>query len=166
MCVQRCLLIQQEHRFPRIYTNFTSPSADPEGDPFLYLTLSFPGRVDLKFPGSVKFPSLFWEQCRCPWVARFRELASCRAFFFFFLPLLCPAVAAQVLEPHAPSRILWLIPLSFLAVCSFVNLRLIFMFDKIAVCYLKQQIYGKLKMNINKNPINFFAVFTFSKWML
>lgn len=30
------------------------------------------------------------------------------------------------------------------------------MFDKIAVCYLKQQIYGKLKMNINKNPINFF----------
>lgn len=86
--------------------------------------------------------------------------------FFFFLPLLCPAVAAQVLEPHAPSRILWLIPLSFLAVCSFVNLRLIFMFNKIVVCYLKQQIYGKLKMNINKNPINFFAVFTFSKWML
>lgn len=31
------------------------------------------------------------------------------------------------------------------------------MFDKIAVCYLKQQIYGKLKMNINKNPINFFC---------
>lgn len=31
------------------------------------------------------------------------------------------------------------------------------MFDKTAVCYLKQQIYEKLKMNINKNPINFFC---------
>lgn len=40
------------------------------------------------------------------------------------------------------------------------------MFDKTAVCYLKQQIYGKLKMNINKNPINFCVIFTFPKWML
>lgn len=58
--------------------------------------------------------------------------------------------------------------LSFWAVCRFINLGLLFVFERTVVCYLKQQIYGRLKMSINKSqvPLIFFTIFRFSKWIL
>lgn len=87
-----------------------SPSANPEGDPFLYLTLSFPGWVDLKFTGVCEISQLVMGavQMRLGW-----EVLGAGLVPGFILPLQCPAVTALVLEPYALSRILGLIHFHF-----------------------------------------------------
>lgn len=144
-----------------------SPSANLEQDPFHYLTLSFPGRGDLTFYWVCEISQLILGAVQMHLDrSRFREVAYYwfLSFFFFFACLFvfainvsscrCPGPGALRSEPY------------FCDSCRFHFVNLIFVFEKTAVCYLKQQIYGKLKMNINKNPINFRVIFTFSKWML
>lgn len=90
-----------------------SPSANLEQDPFHYLTLSFPGRGDLTFYWVCEISQLILGAVQMHLDrSRFREVAYYwfLSFFFFllaclFLLLMCPAVAAQVLEPCVLSLI-------------------------------------------------------------
>lgn len=132
-----------------------SPSANLEQDPFYYLTLYFPSSGDLKFYWVYEISQLVLGAAQMHLgLGRFREVAYwpiglLLVFFFFF------AIAVSsccLLLPRSWSPVFWAL---FCDSCHFDFVNVIFMFDRTAVCYLKQQIYGKLKMNINKNPINF-----------
>lgn len=124
-----------------------SPSANLEQDPFCYLTLSFPSRHDLEFYWVCEISLLVLGAAQMHLGGgRLGRWPIGRA-----LVCLCYC-CVQLPLPRSWSPAFWAL---FCDSCRFHFVNLIFMFDRTAVCYLKQQIYGKLKMNINKNPINF-----------
>lgn len=148
----------------------TSP-ANLDDDQFIDLTLSSPRRRVVWYKicyGPWNFPPCFAISWRCKFECT--STGSCLSF----LPVLdleaFPSALYKLTLPRSCICMLWTIfcgegtnisfvSLSFGVVCRFINLKLIFMFDKSVLCYIKITDLWRLRTNVNKklSPFTFFC---------